>query len=62
MKANRAPSSVWTLRRDFRDWVRTLEGDIIQIHVQGQTMEMRRADARLLQRRIAECLEATSRV
>ena len=56
---NRAPSTTWCLRRDFRDSVRTVAGDLILIFVNDRWIEMDRATARLLAKRINQCLDAT---
>ena len=58
------PGVVWSLRRDFRDYVRTTAPDEIggagvMAHVHGATLVMSRMDARLLARRINDLLEAT---
>lgn len=64
-RPNRAPGSVWATRRDpYRGcWVRTLSGDRIEIaepngYDRG-ILRVSRAEARLIARRINECLDAT---
>lgn len=54
------PGVVWSLRRDHREYVRTTT-DGIQVLVDGVFVHMDRMTARLLARRINECLEATGR-
>lgn len=59
---NRRPGSLWCLRRDFTSgYVCTTDDDGIAIYLNGYSneMTMSRATARLLARRINECLNAT---
>ena len=65
IRLDRRPSTCWSLRRDLRDYVRTMPGDGIQIYVhdgngRGQLIETDRRTARLLARRINQCLDATT--
>jgi hypothetical protein len=59
-RPNRAPMMVWTLRKDHQDSVRTLPGDRILIRVGDREIETDRATARLLVRRIVQCLDGTA--
>jgi hypothetical protein len=52
--------TVWCLRRDFRDYVRTTETDGIMLYVGGQFVYTDRPTARLLARRLNECLDDTA--
>ncbi len=62
---NRAPSTIWGLRYDpGSGYVRTLPGDRIGVYLpDGRGMvsglQMSRADARLVAKRINQCLDAT---
>lgn len=56
---NRAPSSTWCLRRDMRDLVQTNQLDGISIYVDNTWIDMDRSTARLLAKRINQCLDAT---
>ena len=65
MIKNRAPCQVWGTRRDMSGgYVRTMSDDCILIFEpglskNGQSIVVDRAEARLLARRINECLDAT---
>lgn len=60
MKPNRAPSQVWCLRRDQITVVYTGDDDTICIQGEGdQYLDLSRVDARLLAKRINQCLDAT---
>ena len=61
MKPNRAPSQVWALRKDLVDYVRTMPNDRVRIVVRGEVLDMDRPTARLLARRIMQCLDETRR-
>lgn len=58
---NRAPGTVWTLRRDdLRTYVRTTDDDKVAIYTpEGYELSMSRSTARLLAKRINQCLDAT---
>lgn len=56
---NRAPGTCWALRKDFLQWVQTAPGDEIRVRTPGGTLYLDRATARLLAKRINECLDAT---
>lgn len=68
---NRAPGAVWGLRKNGLGYVRTLPDDQILVSVinSGSTLvhpgrgliAMDRATARLLARRINQCLDATAK-
>jgi hypothetical protein len=71
VKANRRPGCIWTLRRPF-DWpfVRTGPDDTVEIIFDvdvlnavplTNVLSYSRKDARLLARRINQCLDATVR-
>ena len=53
------PSVTWSLRRNHKDYVRTTS-DGLMIWVNGSTILLDRWTARLLARRINQCLEDTS--
>ena len=58
--ANRRPGSVWALRLStLSTYVRTTESDAILIRSGVQYIELSRKDARLLAKRINQCLDAT---
>lgn len=61
MIPDRAPSSVWCLALDRMDTsVNTLPGDRILLTINGRIGgDLSRTDARLLAKRINECLDAT---
>lgn len=69
MKPNRRPGSIWTLRRPFTwPFVRTGNDDTIEIIFDidvlsavplTNVLSYSRKDARLLAKRINECLDAT---
>ena len=60
MSANRAPGSIWSLRRDLIIAVYTGDDDTICIQGEGdQYLDLSRTDARLLAKRINQCLDAT---
>lgn len=60
MSANRAPGSIWSLRRDEITVVYTGDDDTICIQGEGdQYLDLSRTDARLLAKRINQCLDAT---
>lgn len=66
MKPDRAPTSIWVLRlSDLNTSVRTLPDDRIAIageyEYEQQWIELSRRDARLLAKRINECLDATAK-
>jgi len=70
VKENRAPNTSWSLRRPGvypNILVGTMEGDLIQIvnfrhpGFVGGSLLMSRSDARLLARRINQCLDETRR-
>lgn len=63
MIPNRAPSQVWCLRREqFNPVVYTGDDDTICIQGDGdQYLDLSRTDARLLAKRINQCLDATAR-
>jgi hypothetical protein len=52
---------VWGLRKDFRDYVRVSQhdNDDIHMHVDGQDIYCDRPTARLLAKRINDCLDKT---
>ena len=52
------PGVAWALRRNHEDYVRTTP-DGLMIYVNGYTTLLDRDTARLLARRINECLEDT---
>lgn len=58
---NRAPSTIWSLHRDFRNYVCTLSNDEIGIHYNGRDLWLSRKDARLLAKRINQCLDETKK-
>jgi hypothetical protein len=60
VKPPRRPSVIWSLRGDLRDLVCTEAGDQIGIRVNGGTIVCDRATARLLAKRIGQCLDATT--
>ena len=49
---------VWSLRKDHKDYVRSVNDEIL-LWVDGQRIVTDRATARLLAKRINECLDAT---
>jgi hypothetical protein len=53
------PGVTWSLRGDHKDYVRTASPTQLVLYVNGATTVLDRATARLLARRINECLEAT---
>ena len=57
--ANRAPGRAWALRRDLTDYVCTDTHDEIRIFVNNRALWMTRPTARLLAKRINQCLDAT---
>ena len=60
MIPNRAPSSVWCLRREqFAPMVGTGPDDVIHIWDDDTILTVSRKDARLLAKRINQCLDAT---
>lgn len=68
MEPSRAPSSIWSLRHPGtypNAWVRTIEGDRIEVTQVASAdfalgrLVLSRRDARLLARRLNECLDAT---
>ena len=59
--SNRAPSTSWSLRKDHVDYVRTNDEDGITIRVHGHFIVTDRATARLLAKRINECLDGTAK-
>lgn len=65
MIPDRAPTQTWCLRRDkLKPFVSTAPNDLIEIYngvVNGheQLIELTRRDARLLAKRINQCLDAT---
>ena len=72
MTPNRRPGSTWLLRhpkvsRGSNGSVQTMEGDYIAIGHWGdmvmgpQTLVLNRKDARLLAKRINQCLDATAK-
>ena len=69
MIPSRAPGTVWALRRDFASWVRTLHNERIEIvmppaYGEGsgrQRLVVSRQDARLLAKRINQCLDGTAK-
>lgn len=60
---NRAPTQVWCLRRDqFCPMVYTGADDTICIQGEGdQYLDLSRKDARLLAKRINQCLDGTAK-
>jgi hypothetical protein len=66
---NRAPGSIWCLRRDFKPpYVQTADGDLIRLSFQDPNnehmnyfFELSRKDARLLAKRINQCLDTTTK-
>lgn len=60
-RPNRAPSTIWTLRRDRNTpYVATAPDDrIVFADGYGEALNMTRADARLLAKRINQCLDET---
>lgn len=57
---NRAPGTIWCLRRDLTGpYVRTAELDKIALAFDDCVVYLSRADARLLAKRINQCLDAT---
>jgi hypothetical protein len=69
VRPNRAPSTSWFLRRDLErypnGYVSTSEGDEIRVTYfmredYPQTIFMTRRDARLIAKRINECLDRTA--
>ena len=69
LRPNRAPGTIWGFRRGGEDYVRTLDGDRILIHVTDATIRdevgmscivVSRKDARLLAKRLTECLDGTA--
>ena len=60
-RPNRAPSTIWTLRRDRNTpYVATAPGDqIVLSDGYGEDISMTRAEARLLAKRINQCLDET---
>ncbi len=66
MKPDRAPTTVWCLKRDALDtFVRTAPDDRIVIasehEYEQQWIELSRSDARLLAKRINQCLDGTTK-
>lgn len=59
MIPDRAPTTAWTLRSDFGSWVRTAEDEKIVVYVDHDYIYMSRRDARLVAKRINQCLDAT---
>ncbi len=61
MSTNRAPTRVWCLRRDqFEPMVYTIDGDKVCIEGEGGVyLDLSRKDARLLAKRINQCLDGT---
>jgi hypothetical protein len=53
-------SSIWSLRRDLKDYVRTAPEDTVVIFVNDACIYCDRATARLLAKRISQCLDATT--
>lgn len=50
---------IWSLRRDMRDFVAAEADGQIGIRVNGSVILCDRATARLLAKRISQCLDAT---
>lgn len=62
MKPNRAPQTSWPLRRDFAEYVLTSYDDGIFLFVGDEWFHIKdRATARLLAKRVNQCLDATAR-
>ena len=59
MIPNRAPSTIWAARMDLCEYVRPVEDDRILICAGNDWIEVDRPTARLLAKRINECLDAT---
>ena len=54
------PQICWSLRRNLKDYVRTTPDDGIAIYIGGHYIETDRATARLLAKRISQCLDETT--
>lgn len=57
------PHSIWSLRRDMKDYVRSDGADLIEIHISGDPMSplvVDRGTARLLAKRLDQCLDGTT--
>ena len=60
-RSNRRSYGVWCLRRDLKDYVTPVEDDQVVIWVNGAGIACDRPTARLLAKRINQCLDATTR-
>lgn len=54
------PSICWSLRRDLKDYVLTTRDDEIMMWVNGRMIKCDRLTARLLAKRINQCLDGTT--
>ena len=52
-------NTAWSLRRDLKDYVTCWQEDSILVYVNQQPVVMSRATARLLAKRLNQCLDAT---
>lgn len=59
VKPNRAPGVIWPLRRAA--FVRTAENERIEVDLGTHVVSLGRADARLLARRLNQCLDSTAK-
>lgn len=60
--SNRAPGTIWPLRMEPSAYVRTTDDDRIElVTYDGFRLVIDRADARLLARRINQCLDKTAK-
>jgi hypothetical protein len=60
---NRAPGTIWTLRKDLNPpWITTTDFDQIRlVFDQGVSVCLSRKDARLLAKRLNQCLDETAK-
>lgn len=62
---NRAPGVTWALRADFREWVQTGVDETVEIYMWDATLQeprlltIPRKNARLLARRLNQCIDGT---
>ena len=59
MIPSRASGTTWALRRDLKEYVTPAPDDLIEIYFRGTLLTMDRPTARLLAKRINQCLDAT---
>jgi len=60
-KPNRASGTIWPLRDGFTDYVRTLPSDQVRLYVNGLFIDLDRPTARLLAKRLNQCLDRTAK-